>query len=692
MKKLTVLFCLVLISLSSLLFANGVAIKNAETSTYFKLLTSDVSVTVYDQIAIVVSTQKFLNNTGEKTLIKYAYPLAEDASGIGLRWKLGGEWYSATMTPSPQDTTLPGGGTTNANLQNFLGETPLFFDLKDSIPNDSTLEIELTYVQLLPYDYYQVDFVCPNDYSLIQSGIVDEQHISFALESQRNITYLEFVSHSPTSLYYNDSTAGFNLSIYEAPANTNYEAFYELSPDDLGLFSYSTLLTDTAFNCDEYGNGFFTFIVEPDPQSEVIDKVFTLIVDRSGSMSGSKIIQARDAASYIVNNLNEGDQFNIVDFASDVSNLFEDHQYFDAGTQADALDYIDDFLASGSTNISGAFSTAIPDFASNDTTLANIIIFFTDGQATAGITNTDGILNHISYLININEVNNLQIHTFGIGDYTNEALLSQIASENNGISEFLGNDELEEVITTFYRQIRNPVLINTEMTVTPPVLSEIYPNPLDNLYLGQQLIVVGRYDEAVPISVSFSGDAFGQPQTYQYDVNLADTTIPTYQFLTKLWAKKKMDDLMVLYHTFNPNSTEAEEIEAEIIDISICYNVMSPFTSYTGGGGGGTTFIEYDEHMDESIAEPHMAYPNPFVKDAYIQFQVDEQVFEKASIRIFDAFGRLIDVKEIQLMGKGTYKLLWNGTDGEGHQVPAGFYIYVIQYNHQVFKGDMIKL
>nr|NQU94350.1 VWA domain-containing protein [Bacteroidota bacterium] len=690
MKKLSFSLLLGFIVISNVLFANGVAIKDAETSEYFRLVSSDVDVTVYDQIAIVIATQKFLNNTGELSKIKYAFPLGEDASGIGLRWNLGNTWYSAIISPSPQDTTLPGGGTGNTNLMDFLGETPLFFNLEDSIPNDSILIVELTYVQLLPYAFYEVDFNYPNDYSLIQNELLDSQHIHFSLESQRAITNIELLSHTPGYIFFNDSTAEFDFEVFEVPANHDYEAIYDLNPEDLGLFSYSTYLTDTAFNCDEYGNGFFTFIVEPDPQSEIIQKVFTLIIDRSGSMSGDKIIQARNAASYIVNNLNEGDYFNIVDFSTNVSSLFEDHVAYDLTSQSSALAYISNMYANGSTNISGAFSTAIPDFATNDTTLANIIIFFTDGQATAGLVGTNEILDHIQGLININEVSNLQIHTFGIGEDANQSLLSQIASQNNGLSEFLGDDELEEIITTFYMKIRNPVLINTQISVDPPLLTQIYPNPVDNLYLGQQLIMVGRYQEASTIDVTFSGEAFGQPQSYQYTVDLADTTIFTNQFLTKLWAKKKMDNLYILYLTFDPESPEAEEIREEVIGISICYNVMSPFTSYTGGGG--IVSIEYDETVEEYTEELSYAYPNPFASEAYIQFIVNQPAFELATLRIFDSFGRLIDVETILLTGEGTYKILWDGADQEGNPVPHGFYFYTIQYGNQMLKGEIIKL
>lgn len=688
MKKLS-FFLIICLSISSnLLLSNGVAIKNSQTSEYFKLLSSDVQVTLYDQIAIVVSTQKFINNTGVSTKIKYAYPLAEGASGTNLRWKLGGIWYSANISPSPQDTTLPGGGDTNLSLQQYLGDTPLFFNLDDEINNDSILIVELTYVQLLPYNYYQVEFSIPNDYSLIQNETLDRQHIHFYLNSQRSITNIELQSHESNEIYFNDSIAEFDYEIYEAKADNDYYGMYELSPDELGLFSYSTFITDTTFRCDDYGNGFFTFIVEPDPQSEVIDKVFTLIVDRSGSMSGEKIQQAKDAATYIVNHLNEGDYFNIIDFESSVFSLFEDHVPFNSSNQMQALQYIDDIYSGGGTNISGAFSSAIPDFASNDSTIANIIVFFTDGEATEGITGTEKILEQIQTSITVYEVTNLQIHTFGIGDNLNQSLLSQIASQNNGLSEFLGDNELEEMIISFYRKIRNPVLLNTEISVNPPVLTEIFPETLDNLYLGQQLIVVGRYDSACAVDVTFSGESFGQPQTYQYTINLEETAIDTYQFLTKLWAKNKMDHLFILYHTFDEGSAAAKEIRNEIIDISVCYNVISPFTSYTGGS---TAIIEFDELDESNSTELVSIYPNPFISETVLEFVVNEMLFENGTLKIFDLFGRLVTELTFELNGKGSYKIKWDGTNGMNMPVPAGNYFFTIYLGDQVLSGKILK-
>ena len=688
-----------LISLMSVLFtlklsANGVCIVDATDAVYFKLLSSDVQVTVYNQVAILTSTQRFINDLEIDANIKYCFPLYEDASPINLRWYVNGFWNTAVFSPSPQDTSLPGGGEPDPYLLQFLGSTPLFFTVPDTIIQDSSIVFELTYVQLLPYNFSKVDFNYPNDYTLIQDDILEFQKLHLTLESERTIESIQLLSHPNAVITNTGNFAEVFFESYETQANTDYFLQYQLNSDELGLFSFSTFLPDSLNDCDSLGNGFMAFVVEPDPSDsmQVIQKVFTLIFDRSGSMSGDKIEQARNAATFIINHLNEGDYFNIVDFDTGVTSFAEDHVLFTSTTQSSALEYISNLNAGNLTNISGAFSVAIEDFAGNDTTNANIIIFFTDGMPTAGITDTEGILNHIQQELTYYEVNYLMIHSFGIGSDVNQQLLTLISSQNNGLSEFLLNSELEQMITDFYLRIRNPVLLNTQLTFNPPLISNTYPDPIPNLFIGQQLIMTGRYDESDSVTALFQGHAFGQTQTYNYGINLSDSLIQSNYFITKIWAKMKIENLFIDYFNYDPESPEAEAIKQEIIDISMCYNVLSPFTSFTGGGGGGTSGIEYDEHSANFENQPlTYNFPQPFTDHTEIHFKVNQSVSEIILVNIYDLFGRLIKTLSLQINGPGDYSIKWNGTNQSGKAMPPGQYFYIISIGANTVKGRMVK-
>ena len=388
MKISTFLTIVLLFCSSTILYSNGVAIVNANTGVYLKLQSSEVNVICESQISLTTATLRYLNNLASDTNVSFAFPLPEGASATELMWFINGEWHTATISPSPQDTNLPG-GTMNNNLRNHLGKTPLFFGIPQQVKTDSVLIVKLTYVQLLPYAFGNVNFYYPNDYTLIQPTDMELQRLDFSLISPRTIDSIKFTSYQPLTAFFNNGDSAFIGSILaNDPAKKNYTIVYSLNQTQLGLYSYSTHIPVSLLP-DSLG-GFFTFIAEPDPGSTIqtIRKVFTLMVDRSGSMSGDKIVQARNAAIFITQNLNEGDMFNIVDFESNVYSFRPGHVLYTPQSRDSAIAYISSFQAGGMTNISGAFSLAIPQFQSISDSTANIIIFFTDGQPTVGITNT----------------------------------------------------------------------------------------------------------------------------------------------------------------------------------------------------------------------------------------------------------------------------------------------------------------
>lgn len=688
-----VITLLFILSGTMLAHAGGVAIVDANAGSYFRMLSSEVNVSVENQIAVVTTREIFRNGFNSTAKIKYGFPMPEDGSATELKFYVNDQWYKATFSATPQDTSLPGpGGNIDNNLKEYLGDTPLYYNIEHQVDSGDSIIIQLSYVQLLPYEYGKVRFYFPNDYRYIQTYPLNEQNFNFFLTSERTINSVDLIDLSPDIVFNDGSDAQISFSTLETVANFNYNVEYELALDELGLYNMSTFLSDSIIP-DPYGQGFFTFIVEPDPSenTEVINKVFTLIVDRSGSMSGDKIVQARNAANFIVENLNEGDYFNIVDFSSGISTFKFDHVEYTQETKQEAVNYINQFHANGSTNISGAFDVAIPQFSHSSDSTANIIIFFTDGRATAGITETNTLLEHVQQTIINNEVI-VSIFTFGIGSDVNKQLLTLLASQNNGMAEFLGRDELEEKITQFYLTIRNPVLINTNLTFSPAsMIKETYPINLPNLYKGQQLIISGRYAEAASIEVKLSGTAYGMDVEYNYTMNLSDSTIDKNRFLTKIWAKQKIEYLLVEYYSLQETDPQREAIKEDIIAVSISYGVLSPFTSLTGDEYTG---IEESSISDNTEFQPTQFellgnYPNPFNPSTKIRLKVNEALHNVLFIKIYNSLGELVRILQLPIDDAGIYEVTWDGLGSNGMALSSGNYFYVINFNNSVIAGKM---
>lgn len=666
------------------MLANGVLVSDATTGQYARALWSRVVVDVENQVSMTTTTQEFLNVQGAEVTVSYAFPMPPGATATRLRWKDGSTWHLASFVAEPQDSTLPGSGTTiYYNLKTYLGDKPLFFNLPRKLKPDSVLTVELTYVELLPYKNGVVTYRYPNNYQLIQSEALQTQTLLFSLSSQRTIDTIAVLTPAGGTA----TSAGTHaLAAFErnnAPAESDYAVSYSLRSTELGLFSLSTKPSDSL--------GYFAFIVEPNPAgTAVIRKNFAVIIDRSGSMWGDKIVQARNAASYIVNNLNEGDWFTLVDFDDAITPFRPGLVPYLTSTRDSALEYISTLTARGATNIEGAFNTTIPYFQTSPDTAANLIIFLTDGQATAGQTNTDSILARVSRAVGATG-KTIYIFTFGIGNDVNRQLLTLIASMNSGIAEFLGNDQLQERITDFYNAVRNPVLIGPSISFSSPTVFEPYPDPLPNLYKGRQLLVSGVYTSGPGGTVTFSGTSFGHPVSYQYDLDLADTLVEEYAFLPKVWAKLKIEFLLVRYYSAPAGSSLAEELKDEITALSIRYGVLSPFTSFSGEPSTGVERSAQEPGVQPASTYQLLGnYPNPFNAGTVIKFRIAKSLFRPVTVKIYNAVGQLVRILTVAVQGEGEYRVEWNATGQDGLPVPSGAYFYIVDFGDALLGGRML--
>ena len=672
MKKRSVLLTMaLLLSFSSVLLSNGIGIVNGSEGIYLTLLETDIQVEVNNQIARIKATQKFRNDTGEAVEIKYGFPLHENANPISLRWLFDGTWKEASVTENTQDSSIPGTGggseQIDPNLESYLGNTPLFFMPNDTIPGDSVIVFELEYVELLPYFLGKVSFDFKNDYTGIQFALLDKQSFSFVLNSEREILDLTMYG-TPNEVNIEGGVATASVELYEAYADFDYEIEYELSSEGLGVVPLSTYLQDSIFECDEFGNGYLSLILEPESNvnTEVIQKNFTFIIDRSGSMSGDKIEQARDAATFIVENLNFGDKFNIIGFNTEIHSLFNGLVDYNVENKNMALEYIESIYADAGTNISGALTTAISEFQVVDPNKANIILFFTDGKPNGGIEDTNGILEAVQNAVNAAETS-IFLFSFGIGEDVRKGLLTALSQENNGLVKFVDDEDLEEEITTFFLSINNPVLLNTEITFEPDIVVETYPYPYPNLYKGQQLILSGRYMDFETINMHLEGQAFNVPVSYDFEFNLSDTSNVELSVLPKIWAKQKMDALTLDYYLEEDTSAQAI-IQNEIDSISICYGVVSvDFTSFDDD----TPITETTELITRDGRIQVRMYPLPFDESLFVELQSPTSIHEDVQFKLFDLNGKCLyqvvetfngqaltfSLNDIGILPSGTYLL-----------------------------------
>jgi len=160
-----------------------------------------------------------------------------------------------------------------------------------------------------------------------------------------------------------------------------------------------------------------------------------LAIDRSGSMSGSKLVQACEAARYCVRQLGTRDRVSIVDFDDEVRTIVHGRPVADAASIEQAIGSIE---AGGSTALFDGWTRCADEVAAG---LAdhgiNRVILLTDGQANAGVTDPRAF-EHLAGLL---AARGVETSTIGIGSDFAEDLLEAVARLGGGTSWYVETPE-----------------------------------------------------------------------------------------------------------------------------------------------------------------------------------------------------------------------------------------------------------
>jgi Ca-activated chloride channel family protein len=373
------------------------------------------------------------------------------------------------------------------------------------------------------------------------------------------------------------------IATYEAKNDlptTDFQLFYKAADKDVA----ATLLT---WQPDSKTDGYFMMLVSPNPQGaseRVTPKDIVAVLDHSGSMSGEKIAQAKEALRYIIRNLNKDDRFNIVLYNDQIEPMFDSMRSVNDRDVQDAMDRIDRLSATGGTNIDEALTTALAQCTDKDRPA--YVLFFTDGQPTVGKTSEADILSDASAA----NKNKARIFAFGVGFDPNIRLLDRLSGDNRGRSDYVKPKEpIEAKVSSLYAKIKNPVMTDLTASIEGLRLKDMYPRHLDDLFDGDQIVLVGRYDcddaRKLPgredgrsaSTLVIKGRYEGKERAFEYPVTVS--TGPgagTYQFVEKLWAIRRVGWLLDEIQLRG----KSQEVIDELIRLSRDYGIMTPYTSF----------------------------------------------------------------------------------------------------------------
>ncbi|MGD9145957.1 MAG: VIT domain-containing protein [Anaerolineae bacterium] len=529
-----------------------------------------VTVTIEDQVATTRVDQVFVNESRFEVEGTYIFPLPEEATISEFAMWVDGEKLDGQVLERDEARRIYEDivrSRRDPALLEYVGRDAFQASIYP-IPPRGERRIELEYSQVLEMDNGLVEYVYPLNTEKFSPRPLEEVVVNVTIRSKEPLKAIYSPSHKVDIVRRGDHNAVVGYEEVGVRPDRDFVLYYTVSPEDVGL----NLLS---YKPDRRGDGFFLMLAAPKVEldsQQVIAKDVILVLDVSGSMRGEKIEQAKEALNYVLDDLHDEDRFNIIAFSTSTRAYARD--LVPADERWEAQDFVTRLEATGSTDINRALLEAL-DLAGGNGGAGErpaIIIFLTDGLPTVGEVDIDRIIDNVGDAA----PRNARIFPFGVGYDVNTALLDTVAENHRGASGYVRPEEsIDEKVSAFYAKVSTPLLADLEIDFGRVEVEDLYPYPLPDLFAGTQLVVLGRYRDGGDTEITLQGEVNGQPQTYRYD-DVRFEREGGQEFIARLWATRKIGYLLQQIRLHG----EQGELVDEIVELSIRYGIITPYTSF----------------------------------------------------------------------------------------------------------------
>lgn len=549
--------------------------RNAE----YRIQSVEMQASVRDQAAQVQISQVFENTSSQTIEASLYFPLPTNATISGLTLLVDGKELPGKLLPKDEARRIYEETVRRQRdpaLLEYIGQG-LFQTSVFPIPAQATRKVEIRYSQLLVKDSGMIDLQLPLGTNKFSSRPIDKMNVTVRIEANDAIKTIHSPSHSIEIQRPDSNHAVAKLSLTNVVAPDDFRLMYGTQNGLVGMNVVS-------YRPSPNEDGYFLLLASPEVKSAMetkVDKTIVIVVDKSGSMSGPKIEQAREALKFVVRQLRSGDTFNIVAYDSAVETFRPELQRADEATVKAAVGYADGLFAGGGTNIDGAMQTSLKMLA--DKSRPNYVLFLTDGLPTVGETNEMTITRNATSANGVGA----RVFSFGVGYDVNSRLLDRIAREFRGQSVYVKpNENIETQVAVLYNKIGSPLMTDISLTWefdsprsadAAPALSRIYPKQLTDLFQGEQLVMVGRYKTNGAAKVTLAGSVTGEKKSFTFPATLVPhSSDETHGFVEKLWATRRIGEIIDELDLHGQN----KELVDELVQLSLKHGILTPYTSF----------------------------------------------------------------------------------------------------------------
>ncbi len=619
---------------STCAFADGMLIPGPLTSIipdepYFTVKYHHVTTEIRDQVASTYVDQVFVNDGRREMEATYIFPLPKGAVVQKFTLHADGQELEAQLLGKDEAQRIYEEIVRRRKdpaLLTYAGEG-MYQAKIYPIPAGGERRIEIRYTELLHYDTGLVGYLYPLSPERFSNRPIESVTWVCDIHAAQPVGTVYSPSHDISVTKKTENHVRCSYEEKNVRPDSDILLYYNVGQDPVGL----SFITFKERNED----GFFLLLAAPaveQDNTEIVPKSICFVLDTSGSMSGEKIEQARDALTFCVNSLNQQDSFNIIAFSDSVK-LFSDRQVRATREKvSEARDFIAGFGARGGTDIDSALREAFKQFGDDD---VNYICFLTDGEATVGETNNEQIVKNVA-----REAEKIRgttrLFVFGVGYDVNTNLLDKLAQGNGGLTTYVRpTEDIEVKVSSFYSKIAQPLL--TEITLDYGRLDvyDGFPRDLPDLFHGSQIELLGRYKGASAgrSTVVMTGKTAGGSQSFEIAYDFPQERTGT-EYIATLWASRKIGFLLDQIRLHG----EKKELVDEVVRLSMEYGILTEYTAFLADEGGAVTAEEARERAADMMTDALAAPGAALGAGAVARAQNAQAMQQQSAVRAVNAY------------------------------------------------------
>jgi len=399
-----------------------------------------------------------------------------------------------------------------------------------------------------------------DDQGYASHAVVNPVSISVELNTGFPINQIISPYHTIHTIRQAQGKASIQLAQQSVAANRDFDLVWTV---DSGYAPRAAL-----FN-EQQGDKLYNLIMVMPPTDGVADNTnvareVIYIIDTSGSMEGTSLQQAKSALTMALARLRPADTFNIIQFNSITSALYETAQSATRQNIQQAQHYVNGLYATGGTEMLPALQQAFNGVV--DKGQLRQVIFLTDGS----VGNETQLFDLIK-----TKLGNSRLFTIGIGSAPNSYFMTRAAEFGRGTYTYIGSsNEVQNKMQNLFTKLESPVLTDLKVMLPDTAQAEVWPKQIPDLYLGEP-VVIAIQSKQLEGNVRITG----QRADSQWQVELPVRGGQPGSGVGVLWARAKIKDLMNNMAINASDSVQKDNLKKSIIDVALQHHLVSKYTS-----------------------------------------------------------------------------------------------------------------